>query len=247
MSPAASIVLNMFKSTKTPKGEETRRRVQQAAMALFREKGFDATTMRDVAAAAGMSLGAAYHYFPSKEAIVMAYYASLQEEHARLVDDAVRAHQDVRDRISAALHGKLRMVRDDRKMLGALLRFTGDPHHPLSFLGRGTRPIQLQSIATFGETLKGSGLPADFAPVAALLLWAMHMGLLLYLLYDESPEQARTHRLADGGIALFLAAMKLVRLPILRPLRTRLTAVLQDARLLPDLTPAPPAAEETVP
>ena len=177
----------------------------------------------------------------------MAYYASLQEEHARLVDEAVRAHADVRGRLSAALHGKLRMVRDDRKMLGALLRFTGDPHHPLSFLGKGTRHIQLRSITTFGEPLKGAGLPADFLPVAALLLWAMHMGLLLYLLYDESPEQARTHRLADGGIALFLSAMKLVRLPLLKPLRTRLTAVLRDAGLRPgpdSITLPPPAAGE---
>jgi AcrR family transcriptional regulator len=229
----------MFKSTKTPKGEETRRRVHEAAMALFREKGLDATTMRDVAAAAGMSLGAAYHYFPSKEAIVMAYYASIQDEHARLVDEAVRTHPDVRGRLSATFHSKLRIVRDDRKVLGALLRFTGDPHHPLSFLGRGTRPLQLQSIATFGEPLKGSGVPADFAPVAALMLWALHMGLLLYLLYDESPGQARTHRLADGAIALFLSAMKLVRLPLLKPLRTRLTAVLRDAELLPDLSSVP--------
>jgi AcrR family transcriptional regulator len=235
----------MFKSMKTPKGEETRRRVHEAAMGLFREKGFDTTTMRDVAAAAGMSLGAAYHYFPSKEAIVMAYYASLQEEHARLVDDAVRAHPATRDRLSAALHSKLRIVRDDRKVLGALLRFTGDPHHPLSFLGAGTRPIQLQSIATFAEPLRGAGLPADFVPVAALMLWAMHMGLLLYLLYDESPEQARTHRLAEGAIALFLSAMKLVRFPLLKPLRTRMTTVLRDAGLLPELggTAAPePAA-----
>jgi AcrR family transcriptional regulator len=239
----------MFKSTRTPKGEETKRRVHGAALALFREKGLDATTMRDVAAAAGMSLGAAYHYFPSKEAIVMAYYASLQEQHARLVEDAVRAHPATRDRLSAALHSKLRIVRDDRKMLGALLRFTGDPHHPLSFLGAGTRPLQLRSIATFAAPLQGAGLPADFVPVAALMLWAMHMGLLLYLLYDGSPEQVRTHRLADGGIALFLSAMKLVRLPILKPLRTRLTAVLRDAGLLPDAADLihPPLAGETPP
>src|SRR3954447_4425884 len=114
-------MLNMFNKTKTPKGEETKRRVHDAALAMFREKGFDATTMRDVAAAAGMSLGAAYHYFPSKEAIVMAYYAALQDEHARLVREAVEAHAGTRERLSAALHSKLRMVRDDRKVLGALL------------------------------------------------------------------------------------------------------------------------------
>jgi AcrR family transcriptional regulator len=240
----------MFKSTKTPKGEETRRRVHEAAMALFREKGIDATTMRDVAAAAGMSLGAAYHYFPSKEAIVLAYYASVHEEHDRQVREGVQAHAAIGDRLSVAFHSKLRIVRDDRKVLGALLRFTGDPDHPLSFLGRGTRPLQLRSIATFAAPLEGASIPADFIAVAALMLWAIHMGLLLYLLYDESPEQARTHRLADGAIALFLSAMKLVRLPLMKPLRTRLTTVLRDAGLLPDLSSIPlppPTAGEVLP
>jgi AcrR family transcriptional regulator len=226
----------MFKNDeRTPKGEETRRRVHEAALALFREKGFDATTMRDVAAAAGMSLGAAYHYFDSKEAIVMAYYAGVQEEHARRVEAAVAASKDVRPRLAAAFHSKLDIVRDDRKMLGALLRFTGDPHHPLSFLGAGTRALQMQSIATFAEPVRDAPLPDDFRPVAALALWAMHMGILLYFLYDDSPGQARTHRLADGAISLFLSVTKVVRLPVLKPLRTRLRAVLEDARLLPAL------------
>src|SRR6476469_10656324 len=74
----------MFK-TVTSKGEDTRDRIYNAALALFRERGFDATTMRDVAAAAGMSLGAAYHYFPSKDAIVLAYYDRVSREHARRV------------------------------------------------------------------------------------------------------------------------------------------------------------------
>lgn len=222
----------MFNS-KTKKGEETRLRVQDAALSLFREKGFDATTMRDVAAAAGLSLGAAYHYFPGKEAIVMAYYEAVQRQHAAEVAEAVRTTADVRQRLRATFHAVLRILANDRKVLGALLRFTGQPGHPLSFLGAGTRDLQLRSIATFAAPLEGLAMPADFRPVAALMLWAMHMGILLYFLYDESPGQARTHRLADGAIDLFLSAVKVLRLPVLKSLRTRVTALLGDAGLLP--------------
>jgi AcrR family transcriptional regulator len=49
-------------------GEATGRRVFLVALDLFRRKGFAETTMRDVARAAGLSQGAAYHYFPSKAA-----------------------------------------------------------------------------------------------------------------------------------------------------------------------------------
>ena len=63
---------------------DTRQRVLAAALKLFRRRGFDRTTMRDVAEEAGMSLGAAYYYFASKEAIVLAYYDEQQQGHARL-------------------------------------------------------------------------------------------------------------------------------------------------------------------
>ena len=60
---------------------ETRRQILETALALFRERGLDATTMRDIAAGAGLALGAAYYYFKGKEAIVGAYYDYVQHEH----------------------------------------------------------------------------------------------------------------------------------------------------------------------
>ena len=44
--------------------------VLDAALALFIEKGFAATRVEDIAARAGLSKGAVYLYFPSKEAIL---------------------------------------------------------------------------------------------------------------------------------------------------------------------------------
>src|SRR5262252_6350785 len=91
----------MFK-TITAKGEDTRDRIYNAALTLFRQRGFDATTMRDVAAAAGMSLGAAYHYFPSKDAIVLAYYDHISREHARRVAADAVAQKSLGARLGVA-------------------------------------------------------------------------------------------------------------------------------------------------
>src|SRR5262252_7981132 len=92
--PRLEQYLNMFniqtaKATPEPKpaagpgkkGELTRSHILAAALRLFRERGFDSATMRDIAEAAGMSLGASYYYFPSKESIVSAYYDYVQHEH----------------------------------------------------------------------------------------------------------------------------------------------------------------------
>jgi AcrR family transcriptional regulator len=231
--------LNVFKTdlitkaTKTAKGEDTRARVFDTALRLFREKGFDATTMRDVAAAAGLSLGAAYHYFPSKEAIVAAYYESVQAEHASRLRDALPGLTSARDRLAHALHAKLDILKHDRPLMGALLRYTGDAKHPLSFLGEGTRTIQFGSMAVFAAALDWEQLPKDMREVIPLMAWAMHMGLLLYFLYDESPNQTRTARLTDGAADLFAKWLTLVKLPVLRPLRRRVIALLTEAGLVP--------------
>lgn len=228
------------KPTKTAKGEDTRARVYETALRLFREKGFDATTMRDVAAGAGLSLGAAYHYFPSKDAIVAAYYESVQAEHVSRMREALPGLKSAGERLAFAFHAKLDILKNDRPLMGALLRYTGDAKHPLSFLGEGTRAIQFGSIVLFAEALEWEQLPKDMREIIPLMAWALHMGLLLYFLYDESPNRTRTARLTDGAADLFAKWLTLVKLPVLRPLRRRVIALLTDAGLVPDETALAP-------
>lgn len=225
----------MFK-TVTTKGEDTRERIYAAALGLFRERGFDATTMRDVAAAAGMSLGAAYHYFPGKDAIVLVYYDQVSREHARRVAAETAEEPKLANRLAIAFQSKIEILREDRPLMGALLRFAGDPRHPLSFFGTATRQHRLESMAVFASALGDEKLPDDLARLAPVALWALHMGLLLFFLHDTSDDQRRTVALTAGAVDLIVAFFKLSRLPLLRSLRRRMVALLDEARLVPDLT-----------
>src|ERR1044071_3264553 len=93
--------------------EETRQQILDTALGLFRERGFDATTIRDIAGHAGLSLGAAYYYFKSKEAIVGAYYDYTQREHQPRARAAFARSHNLRDRLRAAFHTKIDIVQDD--------------------------------------------------------------------------------------------------------------------------------------
>ena len=53
--------------------QETRERLTRAAMALFLERGFEAATIDDIAAAADVSRRSFFHYFASKEDVVAAW------------------------------------------------------------------------------------------------------------------------------------------------------------------------------
>jgi AcrR family transcriptional regulator len=59
------------------KRQQTRERLSRAAMALFLERGFEATTLDDIAAAADVSRRSFFHYFASKEDVVFAWHEEI--------------------------------------------------------------------------------------------------------------------------------------------------------------------------
>jgi AcrR family transcriptional regulator len=213
--------------------EETRRLIVDTALALFRERGFEETTIRDIAGRAGLSLGAAYYYFKSKEAIVGAYYDYVQQEHQARAREAFALAEGLRDRLRAALHTKIDIMREDRRLLRALFRYGGDPDHALSWFGPATRGQRELSVAVFAEALADERLPEDVRDAAPSLLWTLHMGILLYFLYDTSPHERRTRKLIDASVDFAVDVKRLATSPLLRPMRRKVMAILRDAGLLP--------------
>jgi AcrR family transcriptional regulator len=216
----------------TQHGDETRTHILDTALALFRERGFDETTMRDIAKAADMSLGAAYYYFPSKEAIVSGYYDSLIAAHKERVRAANAGVTDPRARLGAVLHTKIDMVKGDRALLGALFRFVGSPDHPLSPLGPATAAQRAQSMATIDEALGDAVPPGEVRALTVRSIWALQMGVLLFFVYDASPELARTRRLIDSALDAAGQAMMLASLPVSAPLLGPIVNLLREAGLL---------------
>lgn len=67
------------------KRRQTRERISQAAIALFIDRGFDATTVDDIAAAADVSKRSFFDYFPTKEDVIFAWQDGFGESLAAAV------------------------------------------------------------------------------------------------------------------------------------------------------------------
>jgi AcrR family transcriptional regulator len=202
------------------KSDETRARILTAAIDLFRRNGFAQTTMREIAAGAGVALGAAYYYFDSKDAIVLAFYDRAQQDLGPVLEQALTGSRDLGKRLRALLDAKFAYFEPNRRLLGTLSAYA-DPEHPLSPFSESTRAIRENDIRFFDQAIAGSriSVPEDLRPHLPRLFWLYQMGLILFWTYDRSPEQAKTRLLLDKSLALVVRLIKLAGFPLLRPLR----------------------------
>lgn len=213
----------------TAKAEETRNRILDAALRLFRERGFEQTTMRDVATEAGVATGAAYYYYRSKEDLVMAFYLRTDQESRPAFENAIASSKELKKRIRGLIEAKFTQFAQHRTLLTALLKAGVDPRERLSPFGAETKVVRDENIAWYERALEGSdvSIPKDMAPHLPRLLWMYHMGLIYHWIIDDTPQQRRTQRLLDASLELIIQLLRASSLPFMGPLRKKALKVIR--------------------
>jgi AcrR family transcriptional regulator len=210
------------------KSEETRGRILAAALELFRSRGFDSATMRDIAAASGVAIGAAYYYFDSKDAIVLAFYDQARNEMKPRLEEALAGSRALEERLRALLAVKFAYFEPDRALLGALSAHT-DPANPLSPFSEQTKEIRNADIEFFDRAVCGSRVRVadDVKPYLPRLLWLYQMGLILFWIHDRSPGQKQTRALTEKSLRIVVGLIKFSSYPLMQPLRRAVVDLLE--------------------
>jgi AcrR family transcriptional regulator len=200
--------------------KDTRERILEAALTLFRERGFAEATMRDIAAKAGVASGLAYYYFESKEAIVLAFYQRAKDDLPALLEVAHR-ERTLAARLQAIIETKFAYFKPNRRFLGAILAHAANPASPLSPFNDASRDIRAFEYAEFDRALAETrtAVPRDLAPHMAKILWFYEMGMLLFWIYDRSADQRRTRELVAASLNVVVMLLKFSNVPLLKPAR----------------------------
>ncbi|HEV2971064.1 MAG TPA: TetR/AcrR family transcriptional regulator [Pirellulales bacterium] len=180
----------------------TRQRILQAAVELFRARGFDATTTRDIAGAAEIATGTLFNYFATKEAIV----GSLAEEalvRARANFARRNGARDLEENLFTLVASELRQLKPLRKFIAPLLETS------LSPLSTARRPeaaesLRIEHLEIVVQLARGDGI-AELSPLAMQVYWTLYMGVLAFWADDKSPKQEDTLALLDQSLAMFVA------------------------------------------
>lgn len=218
----------------TSKAVQTRDQILSCALELFRERGFDKTTMRDIAEHAGVAVGAAYYYFQTKDELVLAFYSSLQAGvNAHLAEMTEEA--DFERRFAGLLQYSIGQLAPYRTLVVVLARSASEPDNPLSPFSPQTHEVRTQAIAAVARCVQGSNLKVapSLVPYLPKLLWFYQMGVLFFWSHDNSGGQKRTQQFIALSLALLTKLLPMSRLPLMRNLNQ---SVVKLIKLVEELT-----------
>jgi AcrR family transcriptional regulator len=196
----------------TPQGAAARLTLYKTAIALIAERGYEATTLREVAERAGVSAGLLYRYFPSKRAVALALYDELSSDYASRAAEMPAGTW--RDRFMFALTTSLRVLGPHRRTLVALVPvLIGDPGEGLFAPATAFSRQRVQRV--FHEAIVGArdAPRADVTAALARLLYLAHLAIILWWMLDKSPKQRATTALVALCKQALPAAALTLRLP----------------------------------
>jgi AcrR family transcriptional regulator len=204
----------------TARGEQTKKLIVSTALRMFRENGYEQTTMRAIAREAGVSVGNAYYYFASKDHLIEAFYEDMQVAHAAHARPALAASKDFGERLRGTYQAGIDALEPYHEFAGKFFKSAAEPTSPLHPLSPESLPAREASIALFREVLEGSTVKVDPELRAELpeLLQMSYLGVILFWVHDLSPDQRKTRLLVDKLTPMIDRLVGLSRLRILRPM-----------------------------
>jgi AcrR family transcriptional regulator len=185
--------------------KRTRQRILDASVDLFRMRGYEPTTTRDIADAALIATGTLFNYFATKEAIV----ACLADEaiaKARAAFNGKAVDGGLAEQLFASVAAELRHLKPLRKFIMPMLETSLSP---LAAATRceATESLRADHLAIVTELARKHGI-AELSPVALQVYWSLYIGVLAFWAGDRSPKQEDTLALLDQSLAMFVGWLR---------------------------------------
>ncbi len=214
------------------RSEQTRRLIVETALRLFREHGYEATTMRAIAKEAGVSTGNAYYYFGSKEELIQAYYDELQDNHLAACREVLDRERDFAPRLLGVLKARVDTMVPYHAFARKFFKFAAEPTSPLNPFSADSGPARAAAVAIYREVVDGAALKLDpeFRQELPELLWLYSMGIVLYWVHDSSPDCRKTYLLIERTVPLVNRMVGMSRLPGFKSVTRELVNVIRDVR-----------------
>jgi AcrR family transcriptional regulator len=212
----------------TAQGTAARDRLYATATKLIAARGYEATTLRDIAKEAGVSVGLLYRYFPSKQAVVIALYDELSSEYAQRAAGIPAGRW--RDRFLFALKISLEVLEPHQTALRALTPvMVGDPEEGIFSASTAFSRLRVQRVFEQVVTESSDAPKQPLGEALGRLLYLVHLAVLLWWLLDKSSNQRATAALVSLTQQLLPSAGLALRVPPVRKFVVSVDELVREA------------------
>lgn len=184
--------------------ERTKERILKAALELFRKKGLEGTTTRQISRRAKIAEGTLFNYFKTKEDLALFFFQKETEDIIRWFrSDARLQDAPLAEKLFAVIHRQLESIAPYEDFIGGVFFRSLQPRSKLSPLSLESQELRLKYLVFIREILTAAEENDEIPPVGDLGAYAVglfYVGVVAHWLHDTSPQKQRTLALLDQSL-----------------------------------------------
>lgn len=169
-------------------------RIERAALGLFCASGVDAVTTREMAAASGVSEGALYRHYPSKESLAETMFFAIHARLAREVTAAAQGARGIEAKARAIVGAYVKVADEDWTLFSYHLLTT---HRFLPYADKSARARELNIVAIVEDVIAAASAAKEIPEGDAALKAASALGVVLqaalHKIYGRVTGKLATH------------------------------------------------------
>jgi AcrR family transcriptional regulator len=189
----------------------TRARIVAAALALFRTRGFEATTTKAIARKAGIAEGTVFNYFPTKEDIALSFFAQEVEQAIASVQKSARLRKaPLEEKLFALVQKQLELLAPHERFIGSAFVHALQPGSRLGVFSPAAQALQMRYLAFVQELVDEAIRRGELKPShwwTPHVFWIYYLGVLLYWLHDTSAGKQQTLAFLDRSLKIGVAIL----------------------------------------
>ena len=184
--------------------ERTKERILKAALQLFKEKGLEGTTTKEISKKSGIAEGTLFNYFKTKEDLALYFF---QKETEDLIQwfraDARLQKAPLPEKLFAIFHRQLEYIEPYEDFIGAVFCRSLQPTSTLSPLSFESQELRLKYLRFIREILAEAEEKEEIPRVGGLgsyVVGLTYLGIVAYWLQDGSRRKQKTLALLDRAL-----------------------------------------------
>jgi AcrR family transcriptional regulator len=192
--------------------EKTKQKILQAALHLFRTKGVEPTTAKEISMRAQIAEGTFFNYFPTKDDLALYFFQKGTDDLiAWFAANSKLQAAPLREKLFAIIHRQLEEITPYEEFIGSVFFRSLQPLSKLHPLNLESQEHRLKYVRFISDLLQDASKRKEIPRVGDLGAYAFglfYIGIVAFWLHDTSRGKQKTIAFLDRSLEIMNGFLK---------------------------------------